>query len=326
VPSSKLSASRLLGARIAVPGSTSNIGAGFDALGLAVRLYLRLRVLDVAEDGREHLRFHFVGPSPSGDNAIERSLRHAAATTGVVLPSMEIEVTSEIPVRAGLGSSAAALVAGLRLFQLIDDTLGTDMLLDAAAALEGHPDNTSAAILGGFTVSCSGNGHVIAAATAWPERIRLAVATPNVSLSTQTARAALPVTVPLDDAVYNIQRASLLVQALATDRPTDELMALLRESVRDRLHQPHRTALVPGLAEALRFEHPSLAGVFLSGAGPSIAAFVVGDMTTVESMFRSLYERLRLGCTVRTLAVHQPDVAGKTRTEAYGQDRTSVRT
>jgi homoserine kinase len=309
-----------------VPGSTSNIGAGFDALGLAVQLYLRLRVLEVVEDGREHLRFHFVGLSPSGDNAVARSLRHAAATTGVMLPSMDIEVTSEIPVRAGLGSSAAALVAGLRLFQLIDDALGTDALLDAAAALEGHPDNTSAAILGGFTVSCSSNGHVTAAAAAWPERIRLVVATPDVSLSTQTARAALPATVPLGDAIYNIQRASLLVQALAGERPTRELVALLRESVRDRLHQPHRISLVPGLAEALRFEHPSLAGVFLSGAGPSIAAFVDGDTTMVESMFRSLYERMRLGCAVRTLAVHQPDAARKSRTDACGQDRTRVRT
>jgi homoserine kinase len=296
---------------IVIPGSTSNLGAGFDALGLALSVYLRL---NVTVDGKartaapggspsDHgaLQFRFGGLTLDGENSIERALRAAAARHGKTLPALTVDVTSDIPLKAGLGSSAAAIVAGIRLYEAVAGQLHLDEVLALACELEGHPDNTSASILGGLTASCQADGRVLAVATPWPESIRVVVATPSVALETKVARAALPASVSREDAIYNLQRTALLVQAVAAGR-----VDVLREALRDRLHQPYRAPLVPGLTRALAFEHPQLLGVFLSGAGPSIAALTDGAAPEIESMFRALYQELGLACSVRTLAVHQP--------------------
>jgi homoserine kinase len=295
---------------IVVPGSTSNLGAGFDALGLALSVYLRVRLVGIdrddgesegkgAQDGRLHFRFG--GLTLDGENSIERALRAAAAKYRTTLPPLTVEVTSEIPLRAGLGSSAAAIVAGIRVYEAIAGPLPIEDVLTLASELEGHPDNTSASILGGLTTSCQADGRVLAIAMPWPVAIRVIVATPELGLDTKVARATLPASVSRADAIFNVQRTALLVQAVASGR-----YDALREALRDRLHQPYRAPLVPGLARALTFEHPRLLGVFLSGAGPSIAALTLGDAPDIAAMFDALYRDLGVGCTVRTLAVHQP--------------------
>jgi homoserine kinase len=293
----------LVGREIVVPGSTSNLGPGFDALGLALGVYLRARIDGAADDGVGRLRFQFDGLTLSGENTIERALRAAAARHGFVLPSLEISVRSEIPLKAGLGSSAAAIVAGIRLFEAVAGPLPPGEVLTLAAELEGHPDNTSASILGGLTASCQAAGGVLAVATRWPDEIRVLVATPAVGLETKVARATLPESIVRADAVFNLQRTALLLQAIHAGR-----YEVLREALCDRLHQPYRAALVPGLAQALAFDDPALLGVFLSGAGPSIAALTLGDAPQVVDRFTRLYrDELRLACTVRTLHVHQPE-------------------
>jgi homoserine kinase len=318
---------------IVVPGSTANLGSGFDTLGLALSLYLRARIVSIdaaagAEDGE--LRFTFNGLTigehceanaeqirepwgglrglPQGENSIERALRAAAAKfgershPGAGFPSLHIDVRSDIPLKAGLGSSAAAIVAGIRIYEAIAGPLSQDDVLTLAGELEGHPDNTSASILGGLTASCQADGRVVAVSTPWPEQVRVLVATPAIGLATKVARAALPASVSRADAIFNRQRTAVLLQAIAAGR-----FEALREGLRDRLHQPYRAALVPGLERALTFEHPALLGVFLSGAGPSIAAFTLGDAPEVEAMFRALYaDEVRVDCAVRTLRVHQP--------------------
>jgi homoserine kinase len=218
------------------------------------------------------------------------------------LPALVVDVDSDIPMRAGLGSSAAAAVAGMRLYEALTGSVNQQRLLDTSARLEGHPDNSSASVLGGFVASCvAANGRVAAVARPWPSELRVVVATPATTLETSVARRALPSVVPFTDAVANVQRTAVLVQAIAAgDR------RVLREAFRDRLHQPCRAALVPGLDRALAFEHPSLHGVFLSGAGPSIVGIVDGDGTAVEGMFEELYADLGLACVVRTLSVVQP--------------------
>jgi homoserine kinase len=289
---------------VAVPGSTSNLGAGFDALGLALGLYVRARVVEIdpaSAAGSSELQFAFPGLTIDGDNAIARGLRATAARHGTRLPSLRVEVTSDIPLKAGLGSSAAAIVTGIRLYEAIAGPLPIEEVLTLAAELEGHPDNTSASILGGLTASCQTDGGVIAIATPWPDSIHVIVATPNVTLETKVARAALPASISRADAIFNLQRTALLLQAVAAGR-----YDVLREALRDRLHQPYRAPLVPGLARALTFDHPRLLGVFLSGAGPSIAALTDGDAPEVHTLFRTLYDELGLACTVRTLTVHQP--------------------
>jgi homoserine kinase len=293
------------GHEIVVPGSTSNLGPGFDALGLALDITLRLRLVSAGDGPPGQLQWRFRdAPAPvPAENAIERGfLAVVPAGDREHVPALVVDVESDIPMRAGLGSSAAAAVAGMRLYEAVVGPVGRQRLLDESARLEGHPDNSSASVLGGFVSACVGpDGRVSAVSRPWPRDLRLVVATPEATLATSVARRALPREVPLSDAVANVQRAALLVQAIAAgDRRA------LREAFRDRLHQPYRLALVPGLERALAFEHPSLYGVFLSGAGPSIAAVVDDDGAAVQGMFEELYAEIGRPGTVRTIDVRQP--------------------
>jgi homoserine kinase len=295
------------GHEIVVPGSTSNLGPGFDALGLALDVTLKLRVASVGDGQPGQLTWRFAAPpGPSrAENAIERGFRTLSLACGRdpgELPALVVDVDSDIPMRAGLGSSAAAAVAGMRLYAAVVGPVSQQRLLDEAARLEGHPDNSSPSVLGGFVAACMGrDGRVTAVARPWPSALRIVVATPDATLETSVARRALPRDVPLQDAVANVQRTAVLVQAIGAGDTR-----ALREAFRDRLHQPYRLSLVPGLERALAFEHPSLYGVFLSGAGPSIAAVVDDDGMAVRGMFEELYEELGLGARVRTVQVVQP--------------------
>jgi homoserine kinase len=287
---------------IAVPGSTSNLGPGFDALGLALQCYLRLHVQVIAGGPPGSIEWDFPDRPLDGENFIERGFRRLAKTSRVPLPALHVGVTTDIPMKAGLGSSAAAIVAGLRLYEAVTGPLPVSRLLDEAAALEGHPDNTCASILGGLVATCrAADGRVAAVAVPWPATLKIVIATPGVTLETRVARKALPGQVSLADAVWNVQRTALLVQSIAARD-----FQWLREAFQDRLHQPHRAALVPGLARALAFDHPSLYGVFLSGAGPSIAAVVSDEGAAVRRLFEQLYADIGLPATIRTLGVHQP--------------------
>jgi homoserine kinase len=288
---------------IVVPGSISNLGPGFDALSLAVQLYLRVRIVDVLADAPDTLHCDFVGSPIAGENRIETAYRHARAAIGVPAPGLRVEVRSEIPVRAGLGSSGAATVAGLRLYEAVTARRATELWLRLACGLEGHPDNAAAALCGGLTVSCEhGDGRVSARSSAWPMEIRLVVATPHVEVATDAARRVLPAAISFEDAVFNLQHALLLVHAIRSGQPHD-----LREALRDRWHQSARAALVPGLAEALALDDPALFGVCLSGSGPSIVAFTGDKESIVINLLKNLYDRIGVACTVRALAAHQPD-------------------
>ncbi|HEX8925957.1 MAG TPA: homoserine kinase, partial [Terriglobales bacterium] len=204
------------------------------------------------------------------------------------------------PMKGGLGSSAAATVAGLRLYEAVAGALPEQGLLNAATTLEGHPDNVAAALLGGLVMSCQLTDiSVYAARLHWPEALELLVLTPDMALATATARAVLPDLIPRTHAVFNIQRVSLLLQSLQSGN-----FDLLREGLRDRLHQPFRQKLVPGLEQILALEHPDLLGACLSGAGPSIAVFAVRNFEAVEREMRAAYEPVGLPYTIRRLRVH----------------------
>ena len=294
---------QLLGRELAVPGSTANLGPGFDAVALALRVYVRAQITRVDPTRSNALACTFCGIQLQGEDLIARSFAAAAAQLGRDAPATSVNVESDIPLKAGLGSSAAAIVLGLRVYEAVTGPVATADLLRMAADLEGHPDNTSASLLGGLVVSCrAAGGDVIAIASPWPDAIKVVVATPHAALETRRARQVLPGTVPLEDAVFNVQRAMLLVQSLGgPDR------SALGEALRDRLHQPYRLPLVPGFEEALAFDSPTLIGVYLSGAGPSIAALVDGDPVPIVAEFDRLYTRLGLEHAVRVLDVHAPE-------------------
>jgi len=292
-------ADAVVGEEIVVPGSVANLGGGFDTLGVAVELYLRARVIDVREDGGTRLSVARSVPPVSGRNAVERAFDIAAKRTGRGGPSVTIEVTSDIPMAAGLGSSAAATVAGLRLFERVTGPLDDSELLAAATQAEGHADNAAPALFGGLNsvIEVEG-GWPYALRWPWPQDLRLVVATPVVGLATAKARAALPREVPRVDAIFNMQRVLALVHALQRGQ-----YDRLREAVRDRLHQSARASLVPLLREALAMDDRDVLGAFLSGAGPSVALLAKADATHVATRLSSLYEQAGVEATVRTLRV-----------------------
>jgi homoserine kinase len=302
---------------IRVPGSIANLGPGFDALSVAVQLYLRLRVIAIRPSEPDTIDWEFAGQAPSGENRIETAFRLARSRRAIPAPGLRVHVASDIPQIAGLGSSAAATIAGLKLYEAVVSgakatSVGsgfsrtnsrTDDLLAMATELEGHPDNAAAALLGGLTVSCQlENGHIVARSWRWPDALRLVVATPDVPLQTSHARRVLPADLTMRDAVFNLQRALLLIHALDSGQYED-----LRDAMRDRWHQPARAPLVPGLTEALAIDDPAVLGICLSGAGPSIVALASGGAARAATLLRALYDRLGVTCTIRTLSAHHAE-------------------
>jgi homoserine kinase len=240
-------------------------------------------------------------PPVKGQNALERGYAAIARRTGRRAPTVTVEVVSDIPMAAGLGSSAAATVAGIRLFEQVTGPLSDEELLGAATEVEGHADNAAPALFGGLTSVLQRNdADPIALRWEWPDDLRLVVATPSVGLATAKARAALPETLPQKDAIYNLQRVLALVHALQSHR-----YDALNEAVRDRWHQPARAALVPLLTEVLAINDPDVHGAFLSGAGPSVALLASGNADRVSHLLKSMYERAGVSATVRVLGVHR---------------------
>ncbi|MBS1828894.1 MAG: homoserine kinase [Acidobacteria bacterium] len=256
---------------VRVPASSANLGPGFDALGLALDIPLecRFRLSDT-------LRIRCFGRDASSipesaDNLIwQTALRVARDFRQETLPPVELEIHNRIPLGKGLGSSAAALTAGV---VIADKLLGLGWkplrILDEAAQIEGHPDNVAAAVLGSVVASAiDSHGMTRAVRLDFPARYGVAVVVPDFVLPTVEARHVLPATYSRADTVFNVQRAALLIAALAMGA-TSAFPAALE----DRLHQPYRAKLVPGLEEILRLRAPGLLGCALSGAGPSILVF-----------------------------------------------------
>jgi len=283
---------------IVVPGSIANLGPGFDTLGLAVNLYLRLHITNIERDGRGRVRFRFADGPIGGRNRIADGFRALGPLKNA--PSMDVLVRTEIPPRGGLGSSAAATVAGLKLRELVDGRRSGDEILAAASRIEGHADNVAPSIFGGMTSCCAAaDGTIRVTKWPWPANWRIVVATPHTELATSVSRGTLPRAMAISDAVFNLQHMALLLGALQSASADD-----FREALQDRMHQPHRARLVPGLRRLLSMRHPDVIGVCLSGAGPSVAAFTTGATDAAERILKQAYRRERIACTVRTVQVH----------------------
>jgi len=302
---------------VAVPGSVANLGGGFDTLGVAVELYLRARIVDVNEAGPGALTVASSTPPVKGQNALVRGYAAAARRTGRRAPAVTVEVESDIPMAAGLGSSAAATVAGIRIFEQVTGPLTDEELLGAATEVEGHADNAAPALFGGLTSVLERPGlDPVAMRWSWPDDLRLVVATPAVGLATAKARAALADSVPRRDAIFNLQRVLALVHALQSRN-----FGELREAAQDRWHQPARASLVPLLPEVLAIDDADVLASFLSGAGPSVAVLATRNLDRVSQLLKSMYERAGVAATVRVLGVHlsSEDLAGAA---ASGHGRT----
>ncbi len=269
-----------------VPASSANLGPGFDSLGLALEIYLECRFrraerFAIRVSGRDAESI-----PTTEDNLIWQTAQAVARDVGECLPGIELEIDNDIPLGKGLGSSAAALTAGV---VIADALLGLNWrplrILDEAARIEGHPDNVAACVLGSIVAAAIDSaGMTRAIRLELPERFGLGVVVPDFDLPTSKARAVLPASYSREDAVFNVQRAALLIAALATGT-TSAFPAALE----DRLHQPYRCALVPGLAEILKLRAPGLLGCALSGAGPSVLVFHERGYENVCELVRQIF-------------------------------------
>jgi homoserine kinase len=250
-----------------------------------------------------------------GGNAVERAFAAMARQASRAVPTVFVEIDSDIPMAAGLGSSASASVAGLRIFERVAGPVPEETLLSMATALEGHADNAAPALFGGMTsVVETPDGGVRALRWQWPDDLRLIVATPFDGLATSKARATLAPTIPRKDAVFNLQRVLLLIHSLQNgeyDR--------LREALQDRWHQPARAALVPHLGAVLAIDDPDVLGACLSGAGPSVALFARRDFARVERLLQTTCEAAGTPVTVRTLAAHRESAMTAAVSSASGR-------
>lgn len=263
---------------VKVPATSANCGPGFDTLGLAVTYYNIISYeiteapgfkLDVSGEGAEYLK-------PYGRNlAFVSFLRVWNELTGRERIGLKLTMENNIPMSRGLGSSSSAIVAGVfAANELCGRPFSKEKLLNIAAEIEGHPDNVAPALYGGFTISYtdkSGTAHTLRLLPRKP--LKFIAVVPERRLATSLARQAIPATVPHHDAVFNSSRASLLVGALLSGN-----YAYLTDALEDRLHQPYREHLIPGLQEVFRAAKAAGAyNAIISGAGSTVMAYAPAD-------------------------------------------------
>jgi homoserine kinase len=250
---------------VRVPASSANLGPGFDSLALALSRYLAVEV----EPGDSMSANQQQSELGEGQDMVLLAADHFCRVTGYQLPPANIRTRSNIPVARGMGSSAAALVAGMLVAnRLTGDCRSKSELLELATQLEGHADNLAAALYGGAVLAVPLDTGQCTVHLAVNCDVKAAVFIPNrVSLTTD-ARAAIPNDIPRNDAVFNAARCALLVHAFASGKPD-----LLSMAMQDRMHQPYRVTLYPHLEATINAALTAGAyGASLSGSGPSILA------------------------------------------------------
>lgn len=275
---------------VRVPGTTANCGPGFDAIGMSCTIYNTLELV-LSPEGRTVIEIEGEGSSqiPNDDRnialqAVKAVLEHHQLTD----VGIYIRLTNTIPLARGLGSSAAAIVAGLVAANAVTgNRLSKQTLLEMATSIEGHPDNVAPAIYGGICLSVMHETGTKCLSFLPPHNLGLVVAVPEFTLSTKVSRQVLPKTVPLKDAVFNVSRTALLVGALAKGD-----LAYLKYALEDRLHQPYRERLVPGMEAvfAAAVSEGAL-GVTISGAGPSLIAYTTENHQKIGQAMAAAFEK-----------------------------------
>ncbi len=258
--------------KVRIPGTTANCGPGFDTIGMACTIYNELE-LTLSVSGPVEILVSGEGSNslPKDErNIVIRAIRKVLAAVNSPYQGIRLVMDNKIPLSRGLGSSAAAIVGGLVAANAATgSTLSNDIILNMATEMEGHPDNVAPALFGGIAISVA-NGKDVHCMHFSPVRpLSMVVAVPEFALSTHKARSVLPANVPLKDAIFNVSRTAMLVSALCSGK-YDYLTCALD----DKLHQPYREVLIPGMKAV--FTAASEAGALgsvISGAGPCLIAF-----------------------------------------------------
>lgn len=293
--------------RVRVPGTTANCGPGFDSIGIACNIYNELELTLCTE---ETLMIEVIG---EGAQSIPCDARNIVWTSIQLLLRKEnrqaykgaqIKMINHIPLARGLGSSAAAIVAGLMAANAAIGSVFTKQeIFQMATELEGHPDNVAPAVFGGVTLSIMDVNKAQCLSFVPEVKLKLVVAVPNFNLSTKAARKVLPETVTMQDAVFNISRTALLVGALCKGD-----LGHLKNALEDKLHQPYRSGLIPGMQAVLTAAnaHGAL-GSALSGAGPCLIAFATDHMHEIG---KAMVEAFKQHEVVAKYLVLDIDTAG----------------
>lgn len=275
--------------KVVVPATTANCGPGFDVLGIACGLYneieLKLHfdrqlIIEITGDGADEL-------ARDESNLVWQCIRKLLNKANSSYQGAHIKLHNKVPLSRGLGSSASAIVAGL---VAANSYLGTifsnDELLEMATAIEGHPDNVAPALLGGMVVSTYDDARVQYVRFIPQLDLQLVVAIPEFHLSTKKAREVLPTMVDYKDAIFNVGHASLIVAALAQGK-----VEALQDAFVDKLHQPYREALIPGMNTVFEAAKTKGAlGVTISGAGPTLIAYTLKSKANGDSIGKAMVQ------------------------------------
>lgn len=301
---------------VKVPATTANLGPGFDCLGMALPIYNTITIEETVLPGTG-VEINVLNDDSTNDDLLmehipmdENSIIYKAVellynSIGQTPSELKITVQSQIPIAKGLGSSASVIVGGLiAANELLGHPADEVALLSIATEVEGHPDNVTPAIVGGLVLtSLEDDGRVIYRKLEWPEEWSITVCVPDYELLTDISRSVLPKEVAREDAVFNAKRLAMFVQAVNTK--DDELMRL---ALQDRLHQPYRMKLVPGLdsiIENLKHEENVL-GCVLSGAGPSIVIISKkNDIEKIKTIVKNTWEAQNVKVNIMTLPIEK---------------------
>lgn len=274
------SAGEQRGIRLRLPATSANLGPGFDAVGLALSMWLTVEAhvapsWQVEATGRNA---DLVGEL--NNNLMVDVFRSVLDQAGVQSPCLQLKIHNEIPLGMGCGSSAAAICAGVALANHFGSLRWCDAeIVREAAEREGHPDNVAACWYGGFTASCLSDGGLSTASFDGDPAWQMMLAMQQEGLATKKARAMLPESYSRADTVFNVQRVALLTAAFAKGR-----LDLLHVAMQDRMHQPYRMKACELLEKLLPLgEAREIAGVALSGAGPSVLVVLAEETTVLEA-------------------------------------------
>ncbi len=299
---------------VKVPATTANLGPGFDCMGMALPIYNTVTIEETVLPGTG-IEINVIAEENTAD---ELSLEHIPMDENSIIykavellynsigqsPSeLKITIHSQIPIARGLGSSASVIVGGLLAAnELLGRPADEAALLSIATEVEGHPDNVTPAIVGGLVLTSSeDDGSIVYRKIDWPQEWTLTVCVPEYELATDISRSVLPKEVPMEDAVFNAKRLGMFIHAVHTK--DSKLMKL---ALKDRLHQPYRMKLVPGLEkiiENLKHEENVL-GCVLSGAGPSILIISEkNNLDKIKEIVRETWADLNVKADIYTLPV-----------------------
>jgi len=285
--------------KVRVPATTANLGAGFDTFGLALTLYNEFEVEEA--DGV------FIESYPENEflknpenNLFIKVVKYLCEAEGKTFHGAKLKQTVNIPVARGLGSSATAIVAGILTgFAVHKKPLTDEEFFKVAYLFEPHPDNLLPAWKGGLIAALKTEDKTYYSKIEFPQELKAVVVIPDFELSTELARSVLPKEIPLKDAVFNIQRASLFIRALQEKR-----FDLLKVAMEDRLHQPYRKSLIPNFDKVIQYAYESGAvGASLSGAGSTMLALALDNFDKIGQAMVSAFSEAGINAKYLVLDV-----------------------